>query len=52
MVGWEAIAWHTAEWWRFQWEITELVDVTSARLQDDAWRDWLTRQHRGMNNIN
>ena len=19
------IAWHTAEWWRFQWEITELV---------------------------
>ncbi|MFD6940739.1 hypothetical protein [Streptomyces goshikiensis] len=24
-----------------QWEITELVDVTSARLQEDAWRDWL-----------
>ncbi len=24
-VGWEALAWHTAEWWRFQWEITELV---------------------------
>ncbi|MCC0094517.1 methyltransferase domain-containing protein [Streptomyces flavotricini] len=41
VVGWEAIAWHTAEWWRFQWEITELVDVTSARLQDGAWRDWL-----------
>ncbi|AWW42207.1 MULTISPECIES: SAM-dependent methyltransferase [Streptomyces] len=41
VVGWEAIAWHTAEWWRFQWEITELVDVTSARLQKDAWRDWL-----------
>ncbi|MFF6945722.1 hypothetical protein ACFZAS_36890, partial [Streptomyces lavendulae] len=41
VVGWEAIAWHTAEWWRFQWEITELVDVTSARLQDDAWQDWL-----------
>ncbi|WP_369779772.1 cyclopropane-fatty-acyl-phospholipid synthase family protein [Streptomyces sp. R33] len=41
VVGWEAIAWHTAQWWRFQWEITELVDVTSARLQEDAWRDWL-----------
>lgn len=40
-VGWEAIAWHTAEWWRFQWEITGMVTVTSARLQDDAWRDWL-----------
>lgn len=41
VVGWEAIAWHTAEWWRFQWEITELVTVTSARLQPDAWQDWL-----------
>ena len=39
--GWEPIAWHTAEWWRFQWEITDLVTVTSARLQQDAWRDWL-----------
>ncbi|MEW9553685.1 cyclopropane-fatty-acyl-phospholipid synthase family protein [Nonomuraea sp. NPDC050783] len=41
VVGWEAIAWHTAEWWRFQWEITELVTVTSARLQEGGWRDWL-----------
>jgi SAM-dependent methyltransferase len=41
LVGWEAIAWHTAEWWRFQWEITELVKVTSARLQAHGWRDWL-----------
>lgn len=40
-VGWEAIAWHTAEWWRFQWAITELVDVTSARLQESGWQDWL-----------
>ena len=40
-VGWEAIAWHTPEWWRFQWEITELVTVTSARMQPDGWRDWL-----------
>ncbi len=41
VVGWEAIAWHTAEWWRFHWDITELVKVTSARLQPDAWQDWL-----------
>ncbi len=40
-VGWEAMAWHTAEWWRFQWDITGLVSVTSARLQDDGWSDWL-----------
>ncbi|MBC9719691.1 methyltransferase domain-containing protein [Streptomyces sp. TRM66268-LWL] len=41
VVGWEAMAWHTADWWRFQWETTGLVDVTSARLQEDAWQDWL-----------
>lgn len=41
LVGWEAIAWHTAEWWRFLWEITELVTVTAARHQEDGWRDWL-----------
>ncbi|MFJ8691685.1 SAM-dependent methyltransferase [Streptomyces roseolilacinus] len=41
VVGWEAIAWHTPEWWRFQWEVTELVTVTSARMQRDGWRDWL-----------
>ncbi|NIK62468.1 SAM-dependent methyltransferase [Kribbella shirazensis] len=41
LVGWEAIAWHTADWWRFQWEITELVDVTAARLQPNGWADWL-----------
>ncbi|MFD5075570.1 SAM-dependent methyltransferase [Streptomyces sp. NPDC058371] len=41
LVGWEALAWHTADWWRFQWEITELVTVTSARLQEGGWEDWL-----------
>lgn len=40
-VGWEALAWHTPEWWRFQWEITELVTVTAARMQDHGWADWL-----------
>lgn len=51
-VGAEALAWHTAEWWRFQWSITELVTDIVARHQDDGWRDWLTwgrvcAEHRG-----
>ncbi|QNE23152.1 methyltransferase domain-containing protein [Kribbella qitaiheensis] len=41
LVGWEALAWHTADWWKFQWEITELVEVTAARLQESGWYDWL-----------
>ncbi|MFE9659935.1 methyltransferase domain-containing protein [Streptomyces sp. NPDC005955] len=48
VVGREAMAWHTAEWWRFQWETTGLVDVTSARLQPDAWRDWLLWTRAGI----
>lgn len=39
--GWEPLAWHTPEWWRLQWEVTELVTVTSARAQQDGWHDWL-----------
>jgi ubiquinone/menaquinone biosynthesis C-methylase UbiE len=49
-VGWEALAWHTAEWWRFQWAITELVTVTSARLQEHGWQDWLTWARAGSAN--
>jgi SAM-dependent methyltransferase len=41
LVGAEAVTWHTAEWWRFHWEITELVSVTSAKLQESGWHDWL-----------
>lgn len=48
LVGWEAIAWHTPEWWRFQWEITDLVTVISARLQPDGWRDWLLWAHAAL----
>src|SRR5215469_3941628 len=43
LFGWELIAWHIAEWWRFQWEVTELVTVTSVRLQH-GWRDRLPWQ--------
>ncbi|MEJ3651572.1 methyltransferase domain-containing protein [Actinomycetes bacterium KLBMP 9759] len=41
-VRWEALSWHPAEWWRFHWDTTELVTVTSARMQESGWRDWLT----------
>lgn len=40
-VGWEAMAWHTADWWRLHWSITGLVEVKSARLQEHGWEDWL-----------
>jgi SAM-dependent methyltransferase len=40
-VGWEALAWHTPEWWRAHWALTGLVDVTAARLQPKAWSNWL-----------
>lgn len=47
-VGWEAIAWHTAAWWRFHWEVTDLVTVTAARLQPDGWADWLLWTRAGL----
>lgn len=46
LVGWEALAWHTPDWWRFQWEITDLVEHVTARLQAEGWRDWLTWAER------
>jgi SAM-dependent methyltransferase len=51
-VGWEAIAWHTADWWRFQWEITEVVTVTSARFQESGWQDWLRWARAGSPSAN
>ena len=41
LVGWEALAWHPPAWWRQQWELTGLVEVTAARLQATGWSDWL-----------
>ncbi|HEX2296605.1 MAG TPA: methyltransferase domain-containing protein [Actinomycetota bacterium] len=40
-VGWEALAWHTPDWWRAHWELTGLVEVVSARHQPGAWESWL-----------
>jgi SAM-dependent methyltransferase len=38
--SWEALSFHTADWWRFQWEQSGLIDVTAARTQPDGWADW------------
>jgi SAM-dependent methyltransferase len=40
-VGWEALAWHTPEWWRAHWALTGLVEVASARYQPNGWSNWL-----------
>src|SRR3546814_14138440 len=41
VVGREALAWHSAEWWQQQWELTGLLSSVRARLQDGGWADWL-----------
>lgn len=41
VVGWEALAWHTAAWWEQQWRLGGLVDGIIARLQAEGWSDWL-----------
>ncbi len=41
VVGWEALAWHSAEWWEQQWRLGGLVTAIKARLQPDGWSDWL-----------
>ena len=41
LVGWEALAWHPPSWWRQQWTLTGLIEVTSARLQSTGGHDWL-----------
>jgi SAM-dependent methyltransferase len=41
VVGWEALACHTAAWWEQQWRLGGLVTDIEARLQPDGWSDWL-----------
>lgn len=41
LVGPEALSFHTDAWWRFQWNQSRHVTVTSARSRKDGWADWL-----------
>ncbi len=50
-VGWEALAWHTPEWWAQRWEASGTVTGVTARLQENGWHDWLTWQ-RAVNQAN
>lgn len=41
LAGWEALSFHTAEWWRFHWEQSQQVVISSTRSQPEGWADWL-----------
>jgi len=42
-VFWDEECWylHTADWWRYLWARTKLVDVEAADAMPDGWRLWL-----------
>jgi SAM-dependent methyltransferase len=42
LVGWEAAAWHSPEWWRRHWELSGLVTDVSAHLQSGGREDWIS----------
>jgi SAM-dependent methyltransferase len=39
-VGWEALSFHSPDWWRFHWEQSRLIEVTAARAQPGGYADW------------
>jgi ubiquinone/menaquinone biosynthesis C-methylase UbiE len=41
VVGYEAAAWHSPEWWRRHWDLTELVDNVSSSWQPGGYENWL-----------
>lgn len=41
LAGPEALSFHTHDWWRFHWDESRHVAVTSARSQPAGWSDWL-----------
>jgi SAM-dependent methyltransferase len=41
LAGWEALSFHTPAWWRFLWEQSGQVTVSSVRGQETGWSDWL-----------
>ena len=41
VVGFEAAAWHSAEWWHRHWELTAMVDEINASWQPRGYENWL-----------
>ena len=37
----EFFTFHSIEWWKNHWEKTNLVDIISAEVMEDGWKDWL-----------
>jgi SAM-dependent methyltransferase len=38
--GWEALSFHSPDWWRFHWAQSRLIEVSAARAQPGGWADW------------
>lgn len=45
VVGWEAAAWHTPDWWVRHWKLTGLVDNVQRQWQTGGRDDWLLWAH-------
>jgi SAM-dependent methyltransferase len=46
----ECWSWHTAEWWRWHWERTGLVEDVSVDVLPEGWKLWLQwKKARAMN---
>ena len=41
VVGFEAAAWHSPEWWQRHWELTAMVDEVNASWQPRGYENWL-----------
>jgi SAM-dependent methyltransferase len=42
LIGWEAAAWHSPDWWRRHWELSGLVTEVTAHLQSGGRQDWIS----------
>jgi hypothetical protein len=47
VVGHEAAAWHSPEWWQRHWELSGLLEDVQARWQVGGRDDWLTWARAG-----
>ncbi|HEY8454401.1 MAG TPA: methyltransferase domain-containing protein [Actinopolymorphaceae bacterium] len=41
VLGWEAAAWHTPDWWARHWELSGMLTDVRARWQDGGRDSWL-----------
>ena len=41
VVGWEAAGWHSPAWWVTHWQLSDLVENVTGRMQEGGREDWL-----------